>query len=127
MVDHIGNSRYSSDTEALYAEKEVNHQAGLEVDHTQDGLRTVLDTAGLEAVPAEYRKGTIPRTYYGGPEKEAWNDDSKEVVPPDESKELGKQSIFKRRWKLRALLAALLLIVVIVAVAVPLSVRHRSR
>ena len=127
MVDHNDNPHYSSDTEALYAEKEVNHPAGLEVDHTQEGLRTVLDTAGLEAVPAEYQKGTIPQTHYGGPEKETWNDDSKEVVPPNESKELGKQSILKRRWKLWALFAALLLIVVIVAVAVPLSVRHKSR
>ena len=62
MVDHNGNSHYSTHTKALYAEKEVNHQTGLEVDHTQDGLRTVLDTAGLEAVPAEYQKGTMPQT-----------------------------------------------------------------
>ena len=127
MVDHNANSYYSSDTEALYVEKEVNHQTGLEVDHTQDGLRTVLDSAGLEAVPAEYQKGTIPQTNYWGPDKEAWNEDNKEVVSLDESKELGRQWILKRRWKLWALLAALLLIVVVVAVAVPLSVRHKSR
>lgn len=110
-----------------YAEKEVNHQTGLEVDHTQDGLRTVQDTAGLEAVPAEYQKGAIPQTNFAAPEKEAWNDADKEIISPDESKEPEKQSTLKRRWKLWALLAALLVIILVVAVAVPLSVRHHSR
>ena len=127
MVDQSRDSlHYSHDTDSLYAEKEVNHQAGLEVDHTQDGLRTVLDTAGLEAVPAEYQKGTVPQTNFAGPEKEAWNDASKEVVAPDESEEPVKQSILKRKWKLWALLATLLVIVVVLAVAVPLSVRHKN-
>ena len=62
MVHHDGNSHYGPDAEALYAEKEVNDYTGLEVDRTQDGLRTVPDTAGLEAVPAEYRKEAIPQT-----------------------------------------------------------------
>lgn len=127
MVYHDGNSNDSSDAEALYAEKEVNHQSGLEVDHTHDGLRTVLDTAGLETVPAEYQKGAIPQTNYEGAEKEAWNDENKEVYSPNKSKELGKLSVLKRRWKLWGTLTALLVIIVIVAVAVPLSVRHKSR
>lgn len=126
MVDPSHNSGpYSSDTGAPYAEKEVNHQTGLEVDHTQDGLRTVPDTAALEAVPAEYQKGAIPQTNYEGAEKETWNDADKEMVSPDESREPTRQSILKRRWKLWALLATLL--VIIVVVAVPLSVRHKSR
>ena len=87
----------------------------------------MLDTAGLEAVPGEYQKGAISQTNYGGQDKEAWNEDSKGVVSPNESKELGRHSILKRRLKLWAWLAALLLIVVVVAVAVPLSVRHKSR
>ena len=100
MAGHGGdNLRHSHDTDSLYAEKEVNHQAGLEVDHTQDGLRTVPDSAGLEAVPAEYRNGAIPQTNFQGPEKEAWNDVGKETVAPDESNEPGRQSIWKRRWK----------------------------
>ena len=126
MGDNNGNSYRSPDTEAFYTEKEVNQQAGLEVDRTQDGLRTVSDTAGLETLPAEYSKGAIPQTNYDGPEKETWNVDDKEIVLPDESKEHEKQSVFKRRWKLWALIAALLVVVVVVAVAVPLSVRHKS-
>ena len=122
MADPTGDSPHN--TGPLYEEKEVNHQTGLEVDHTQEGLRTVLGTAGLEAVPAEYQKGAIPQTNYDGPEKEAWDDVDKEIVSHDKSEELEKQSIWKRRWKLWALLAALLVIVVVVAVAVPLSVRH---
>lgn len=128
MVDPSHNSGpYSPDTGASYAEKEVNHQTGLEVDHTQDGLRTVLDTAGLEPLPAEYQKGAIPQTNYDAPEKEAWNNADKEIISPEESKVPQNQSILKRRWKLWALLAALLVIIVVVAVAVPLSVRHKSR
>ena len=126
MVDNNGNSYHSPNTEAFYTEKEVNQQSGLEVDHTQDGLRTVSDTAGLETLPAEYSKGAIPQTNYDGPEKETWNVDDKEIVSPDKSKELQRQSVFKRRRKLWALVAALLVIVVVVAVAVPLSVRHKS-
>ena len=123
MANTTGNSPHN--TGALYEEKEVNHhQTGLEVDHTQEGLRTVLDTAGLEAVPAEYQKGVIPQTNYEGPEKEAWDVANKEIVSQDESEEPRKQSILKRRWKLWALLAALLVVIVVVAVAVPLSVRH---
>lgn len=39
MVDPSDNpGPYSPDTGAPYEEKEVNHQTGLEVDHTQDGL-----------------------------------------------------------------------------------------
>lgn len=128
MADSIDDSiPYSPDTGLPYAEKEVNHQTGLEVDHTQDGLRTVLGTAGLEAVPAEYQKGAIPQTNYEGPEKEAWNDADKEIMSSDESKLPEKQSILRRRWKLWTLLAALLVIVVVVAIAVPLSVRHKNR
>lgn len=122
-----GSGPYSQSTGFSYSEKEVNHQTGLEVDHTQDGLRTVPDTAGLEAVPAEYQKGAIPQTNFQGPEKEAWNDADKELVSPDESKDPGKQSILKRRWKFWASLAALLVIIVVVAVAVPLSVQHKNR
>lgn len=126
MVDPIDNSGpYSPVTGVPYAEKEVNDQTGLEVDHTQDGLRTVPDTAGLEAVPAEYQKRAIPQTNYDAPEKEAWNNADKEMMSPE--KEPERQSEFKRRWKLWALLAALLVIIVVVAVAVPLSVRHKSR
>lgn len=127
MVYHDGNSNNSPDAEALYAEKEVSHQSGLEVDPTHDGLRTVLDTAGLETVPAEYQKGVIPQTSYEGAEKEAWNDDNKEVYYPEKSKEPGKQSVLKRRWKLWGTITALLVIIVVVAVAVPLSVQHKSR
>ena len=127
MVYDNGSSNDSPDAEALYAEKEVNHQSGLEVDHTHDGLRTVPDTAGLETVPAEYQNGAIPQTSYEGAEKEAWNEDNKEVFSPNKLKESGRQSILKRRWKLWGLLAALLVIIVVVAVAVPLSVRHKSR
>ena len=128
MVDPSDDSSpYSPYTGALYPEKEVNHHSGLEVDHTQDGLRTVLDTAGLEAVPAEYQKRAIPQTNYENPEKEAWNNADKEIVSPDESKEPVRQSILKRRWKLWALLAAFLVTIVVVAVAVPLSVRHKNR
>ncbi len=127
MVDLSDDSGpYSPGTRAPYSEKEVNHQTGLEVDYTQDGLRTVLDTAGLEAVPAEYQKGAIPQTNFQNPEKEAWNSADKELVSPDESKGPERQSILKRRWKLWALLATLLVIIVVVAVAVPLSV-HKSR
>ena len=126
MVDNNGNSYHSPNTEAFDTEKEVNQQTGLEVDHTQDGLRTVSDTAGLETLPAEYSKGAIPQTNYDGPEKETWNLDDKEIVSPDESKEPQRQSVFKRKWKLWVLVAALLVIVVVVAVAVPLSVRHKS-
>ena len=127
MVDLSDDSGpYSPGTRAPYSEKEVNHQTGLEVDHTQDGLRTVPDTAGLETVPAEYQKGAIPQTNFQNPEKEAWNDADKEIISSDESKGPGRQSIMKRRWKLWALLAALLVIIVVVAVAVPLSV-HKSR
>ena len=126
MVDPIDNfSPYSPVTGAPYAEKEVNHQTGLEVDHTQDGLRTLPDTAGLEAVPAEYQKGAIPQTNYDAPEKETWNNADKKIMSPE--KEPERQSIFKRRWKLWALLAALLVIIVVIAVAVPLSVQHKSR
>ena len=128
MVDPSNNSApYSPVAGAPYAEKEVNHQTGLEVDHTQDGLRTVSDTAGLEAVPAEHQKGAFLQTNYEGAQKEAWNDVDKEIVSPYESKQPGKWSILKRRWKLWALLAALLIIIVVVAVAVPLSIRHGSR
>lgn len=116
---------YSPNTRAPYAEKEVNHQTGLEVDHTQDALRTVPDTAGLEAVPAEYQKGAIPQTDYDAPEKEAWNSTDKEILSP-ESTEPQRHSLLTR-WKLWALLAALLVTIVVVAVAVPLSVRHKSR
>ena len=126
MVDNNGNSHHSPDIEAFYTEKELNQQTGLEVDHTQDGLRTVSDTAGLETLPAEYSKEAIPQTNYDGPEKETWNVDDKEIISPDESKELQRQSVFKRRWKLWALVAALVVIGVVVAVAVPLSVRHKS-
>lgn len=115
----------SPDTGLPYAEKEVNHQTGLEVDHTQDGLRTVLDTAGLETVPAEYQQGAIPQTNYEGPEKEAWNGADKEIITSDESKLPERQSFLRRRWKLWASLAALLVIIVVIAVAVPLSVRHK--
>ncbi|CAF9903017.1 MAG: hypothetical protein ALECFALPRED_000102 [Alectoria fallacina] len=115
---------YSPNTRAPYAEKEVNHQTGLEVDHTQDALRTVPDTAGLEAVPAEYQKGAIPQTDYDAPEKEAWNSTDKEILSP-ESTEPQRHSLLTR-WKLWALLAALLVTIVVVAVAVPLSVRHKS-
>ncbi|KAF6240039.1 hypothetical protein HO173_001649 [Letharia columbiana] len=125
MVDP-SDDPYSPVSRVPYAEKEVNHQTGLEVDHTQDGLRTVQDTAGLEAVPAEYQKGAIPQTNFAAPEKEAWNDADKEIILPDESQEPEKQSTLKRRWKLWALLAALLVIILVVAIAVPLSVRHHS-
>ena len=118
---------HSPDTGAPYAEKEVYNQTGLEVDHTQDGLRTVLDTAGLEAVPAEYQKGNIPQTNSEGAEKEAFNAADKEISPADELKEPERRSILKRRWKLWAGLAALLLIIVVIAVAVPLSVHHKNR
>lgn len=126
MVDNNGNSSHIPNTQAFDTEKEVNQQTGLEVDRTQDGLRTVSDTAGLETLPAEYSKGTIPQTNYDGPEKETWNLDDKEIILPDEPKELQRQSVFKRRRKLWALVAALLVVVVVVAVAVPLSVRHKS-
>ena len=128
MVDSNCNSHHIPNTEAFDTEKEVNQQTGLEVDHTQDGLRTVSDTAGLETLPAEYSKGAIPQTNYDGPEKETWNLDDKEIISPDESKELQRQSVFKKRRKLWALAAALLVVVVVVvvAVAVPLSVRHKS-
>ena len=127
MVDNNGDSYHSPETEAFYTEKEVNQQmTGLEVDHTQDGLQTVTDTAGLETLPAEYSKGVIPQTNYDGPEKETWNLDDKEIISPDESKELQRQSVLKRRWKLWASVATLLVIVVVVAVAVPLSIRHKS-
>ena len=116
---------YSPNARAPYSEKEVNHQTGLELDHTQDGLRTVPDTAGLEAVPAEYQKGPIPQTNYDAPEKDAWNNTDKEILSP-ESTESQRHSILKRR-KFWALLAALLVTIVVVAVAVPLSVRHKSR
>lgn len=116
----------SPDTGLPYAEKEVNHhQTGLEVDHTQDGLRTVLGTAGLEAVPAEYQQGAIPQTDYEGPEKEAWNNADKEIISSDDSRTPERQSLLRRRWKLWALLAALLVIIVVIAIAVPLSVRHK--
>lgn len=128
MVDPSDEtSPHSPYTGAPYSEKEVNHQTGLEVDHTQDELRTVLDTAGLEAVPAEYQKGAIPQTSFANPEKEAWNDADKEIVSPDESKEPERPSMLKRTWKLWALLAALLVAIVVVAVAVPLSVGHKKR
>ena len=126
MVDNNGNSYHSPNKEAFDTEKEVNQQTGLEVDHTQDGLRTVSDTAGLETLPAEYSKGAIPQTNYDGPEKETWNLDDKEIVSSDESKELQRQSVFKSRRKLWALVAALFVVVVVVAVAVPLSVRRKS-
>lgn len=127
MVDPSDNpGPYSPDTGAPYEQKGVNHQTGLEVDHTQDGLRTVPDTAGLEAVPAEYQKGAIPQTNYNAPEKEAWNNADKEIISPEESKEPERQSALKRRWKLWAFLAALLVIIVVVAVAVSLSVRHEQ-
>ena len=126
MLDNNGNSYHSPNTEAFYTEKEVSQQTGLEVDHTQDALRTVSDTAGLETLPAEFSKGAIPQTNYNGPEKETWNLDDKEIVSPDESKELQRQSLFKKRRKLWALVAALLVMVVVVAVAVPLSVRRKS-
>lgn len=126
MLDNNGNSYQSPNTEAFYTEKEVSQQTGLEVDHTQDGLRTVSHTAGLETLPAEYSKGPIPQTNYNGPEKETWNVDDKEIVSPDELKELQRQSLFKRRRKLWALVGALLITVVVVAVAVPLSVRRKS-
>ena len=115
----------SPDTGLPYAGKEVNHQTGLEVDHTQDELRTVLDTAGLEAVPAEHQQGAVPQTNYEGPEKEAWNNADKQIISSDESKSPERESILRRRWKLWALLAALLVIIVVIAVAVPLSVRHK--
>ena len=119
---------HSPHTGAPYAEKEVYNQTGLEVDHTQDGLRTMLDTAGLEAVPAEYQKGAIPQTNFEGAEKEAFNGaHDKEILPADELKEPERQSILKRRWKLWAGFAALLVIIVVIAVAVPLSVRHKNR
>lgn len=121
----VNSSPYSPDGETPYAGKEVNHQTGLEVDHTQDGLQTVPDTAGLEAVPAEYRGG-IPQTNFEGPEKEAFDDADEKEVLPNESKKPGRQSVWKRKWKLWTLLAALLVIIVVVAVAVPLSV-HKSR
>ena len=126
MVENNGNSYHSPNTKAFDTEKEVNQQTGLEVDHTQDGLRTVSDTAGLETLPAEYSKRAIPQTNYDGPEKETWNLDDKEIILSDESKEPQRQSVFKRRWKLWALVAALLVSVVVVAVAVPLSVRHKN-
>ena len=126
MEEYRDNSGpYSPNMGAPYAEKEVHHQTGLEVDYTQDGLRTVPDTAGLEAVPAEYR-GDIPQTNFEAPGKEAFNDADEKEVSPDESKEPERQSMLKRRWKLWALLAALMVIIVVVAVAVPLSVRHKS-
>lgn len=125
MEDQSGNSPDHTPA-APYAEKEVNHQTGLEVDRTQDGLRTVTDTAGLEVVPTEYQNGSIPQTNFEGQQKEAWNEDNKEVVSPDELKEPGRQSILKRRWKLWALLAVILIIVVVVAVAVPLSLRRNN-
>ena len=118
---------HSPDTGAPHVEKEVYNQTGLEVDHTHDGLRTVLDTAGLEAVPAEYQKGTIPQTNFDGAEKEAFNASDKEISPADELKEQERRSILKRRWKLWAGLAGLLFIVVVIAVAVPLSVQHKNR
>lgn len=118
---------HSPDTGTPYAEKEVYNQTGLEVDHTQDGLRTVLDTAGLEATPAEYQKGATPQTNFEGAEKEAFNGADKEIPPADELKEPERQSILKRRWRLWAGLAALLVIIVVIAVAVPLSVRHKNR
>ncbi len=126
MADHSDQSPQYSHETGVYAEKEVFHQTGLEVDHTQDGLRTVLDTAGLEALPAEYEKGAIPQTNYEGPEKEAWNGADKEIDAPDELKDPKRESKLKRRWKLWALLIALLVAIVVVAVAVPLSVRHQS-
>ena len=86
----------------------------------------MTDTAGLEAVPAEFQKGAIPQTNYEGPEKEAWNDDNKEVVLSDASKQPERQSILRRRWKLWALLALLLLVIMVVAIAVPLSVRRKK-
>ena len=126
MVDlSDGPVPYSPDTGLPYAEKEVNHQTGLEVDHTQDGLLPVPGTAGLESVPAEYQNGAIPQTNYEGPEKEAWNGADKEIISSNESKLPERQSLLRRRWKLWALLAALLVIIVVVAVAVPLSVRHK--
>ena len=118
---------HSPDTAAPYAEKEVHNQTGLEVDHTHDGLRTVLDTAGLEAVPAEYQKGTIPQTNFEGAEKEAFNAADKEIFPADELKEPERRSLLKRRWKLWAGLGTLLVIIVVIAVAVPLSVQHNNR
>ena len=118
---------HSPDTGAPYAEKEVHNQTGLEVDHTHDGLRTVLDTAGLEAVPAEYQKGTIPQTDFEGAEKEAFNAADKEISPADEGDEPKRQSILKRKWKLWTGLAVLLVIIVVIAVAVPLSVQHKNR
>ena len=92
MVDSNGNAYHTSNTEAFDTEKEVNQQTGLEVDHTQDGLITVSDTAGLETLPAENSKGAIPQTNYEGPEKETWNLDDKEIISPDESNELQRQS-----------------------------------
>ena len=122
MADPTGDSPHN--TGPLYEEKEVNDHTGLEVDHTQEGLRTVLHPAGLEAVPAEHQKDAIPQTNYEGPEKEAWDYADKETVSQDKPEEPRKQSILKRRWKLWASLAALLVVIVVVAVAVPLSVRH---
>ena len=118
---------HGSGTGAPHAEKEVYNQTGLEVDHTQDGLRTVLDTAGLETVPAEYQKGSIPQKNFESAEKEAFNAADKEIFPADELKEPKRRSILKRRWKLWAGLAALLVTIVVIAVAVPLSVQHKNR
>ena len=126
MVDHNGYAHYSPDTEARNAAMELKHQAGLEVDHTQDGLQTVPNIAGLENVPAEYQKGAILQTNYGGPEKETWTDNDKEIISPEESNEPQRRSVLKKGWKLWVLLGVLLVIVVVVAVAVPLSVRHKS-
>ena len=57
MVDLSDDSGpYSPGTKAPYSEKEVNHQTGLEVDHTQEGLRTVLDTAGLDVAGLFHRR-----------------------------------------------------------------------
>ena len=127
MIDPSNSTGSYPDTGAHYAEKEVNHHIGLEVDHTQNGLRTVLGTAGLEALPAEHRNGVIPQTSYDGPEKEAWNNVDKEITYPEGSKTPQRQSILKRRWKLWALLAALLVIIVVIAIAVPLSLQDKSR
>ena len=125
LIDGCGP--HSPDTGAPYVEKEVYNQTGLEVDHTNDGLRTVLDTAGLEAVPAEYQKGTIPQTNSEGAEKEAFNAADKEISPADEVDEPKRRPILTRRWKLWAGLAALLAIIVVIAVAVPLSLQHKNR
>ena len=46
MVEFNGNGHYNPVPKALYAEREVHHQPGFEVDHTQDGLRTVLNAHG---------------------------------------------------------------------------------